>query len=600
MADTYTIQFRRGMYADFDTSKIRPGEPVAILGNDPSVPSGKALYIAFAANDVRRLCSIEDISEMANAGEFVGPQGPQIEQNKKDINLLKEDLDTLNQGGLNLKEDFIGTQVNEWLNEHPEATTTVQDGSLTELKMHPDFLPYIKNNYVTPEMFGAKGDGVTDDTRAIKDAIASVTLGDVIFFSKKYFVTDTIKVDKRIKLCGNYAYGNNETADGYDASGSVIEWGGEANKDIIVLNKEASMSDIVIDGNSTTTSNTPSVMGENSDSNPSIFEVLKEGINGLVLNGANHYINNVVVKHCSNIGVKVGRYNRLMSVNALACGKGYELYIDSQLTSCRSANCDIALYYSKNTSTNIIVNFRSDGNVSHVVYFSGASVNEIIEGLCADQCGKSAINAKQGSIIIGASISGTLHRIAQVCRNRILSDFTDETISDATAVFIDGYCLGMQLDLIINFTDGGSSYGDGSAKLLFPKVKIAIGNNGNIQGCKFNFIGRILKDNNGTSVVSLGDLTSDVIKNIVYFSSTSWIEKMLLNINSENIVFTKTKNIYDACINGVMHYGKKITENMLYLRPSYTGCFAIYNNALYIAKSENIGDWELIKEWATN
>lgn len=76
MADTYTIQFRRGMYADFDTSKIRPGEPVAILGNDPSVPSGKALYIAFAANDVRRLCSIEDISEMVNAGDFAGPQGP--------------------------------------------------------------------------------------------------------------------------------------------------------------------------------------------------------------------------------------------------------------------------------------------------------------------------------------------------------------------------------------------------------------------------------------------------------------------------------------------------------------------------------------------
>lgn len=83
MADTYTIQFRRGMYTDFDTSKIRPGEPVAILGNDPSVPSGKALYIAFAANDVRRLCSIEDISEMVNAGEFVGPQGPKGEKGDK-------------------------------------------------------------------------------------------------------------------------------------------------------------------------------------------------------------------------------------------------------------------------------------------------------------------------------------------------------------------------------------------------------------------------------------------------------------------------------------------------------------------------------------
>lgn len=83
MADTYTIQFRRGMYADFDTSKIRPGEPVAILGNDPSVPSGKALYIAFAANDVRRLCSIEDILEMVNAGEFVGPQGPKGEKGER-------------------------------------------------------------------------------------------------------------------------------------------------------------------------------------------------------------------------------------------------------------------------------------------------------------------------------------------------------------------------------------------------------------------------------------------------------------------------------------------------------------------------------------
>jgi hypothetical protein len=71
------------MYSDFDTSKIRPGEPVAILGNDPSVPSGKALYIAFAANDVRRLCSIEDILEMVNAGEFVGPQGPKGEKGDK-------------------------------------------------------------------------------------------------------------------------------------------------------------------------------------------------------------------------------------------------------------------------------------------------------------------------------------------------------------------------------------------------------------------------------------------------------------------------------------------------------------------------------------
>ena len=114
MADTYTIQFRRGMYADFDTSKVRPGEPVAILGNDPSIPSGKALYIAFAANDVRRLCSIEDISEMVNAGEFTGPQGPKGEVGATPIFTIGQ-VDTL-EAGQRATASIVGTAKNPVLN----------------------------------------------------------------------------------------------------------------------------------------------------------------------------------------------------------------------------------------------------------------------------------------------------------------------------------------------------------------------------------------------------------------------------------------------------------------------------------------------------
>jgi uncharacterized protein YjdB len=102
------------MYADFDTSKIRPGEPVAILGNDPSVPSGKALYIAFAANDVRRLCSIEDISEMVNAGEFTGPQGPKGEVGATPIFTIGQ-VDTL-EAGQRATASIVGTAENPVLN----------------------------------------------------------------------------------------------------------------------------------------------------------------------------------------------------------------------------------------------------------------------------------------------------------------------------------------------------------------------------------------------------------------------------------------------------------------------------------------------------
>lgn len=72
-----------------------------------------------------------------------------VEDNTSGISKLKEDLDTLNQGGLNLKEDFIGKQVNNWLDEHPEATTTVQDGSLDEKKIQVSFRRKIKRTYRT-------------------------------------------------------------------------------------------------------------------------------------------------------------------------------------------------------------------------------------------------------------------------------------------------------------------------------------------------------------------------------------------------------------------------------------------------------------------
>lgn len=76
------MQQLRGAYGDFNKNKALPGEFQVVIANDPSVPSGKAVYMAFAAGDVRRLVSIEDIEAMVAAGQFkgekgdTGPQGP--------------------------------------------------------------------------------------------------------------------------------------------------------------------------------------------------------------------------------------------------------------------------------------------------------------------------------------------------------------------------------------------------------------------------------------------------------------------------------------------------------------------------------------------
>lgn len=113
-------------------------------------------------------------------------QVQQIEQNKKDVNSLKEEKINKPKEGDNNKiarakngevewaevgqptDEQTSEAVTKWLDKHPEATTTIQDGVISEQKISIDFLPYIKNGYITPEMFGAVGDGITDDTYALQ------------------------------------------------------------------------------------------------------------------------------------------------------------------------------------------------------------------------------------------------------------------------------------------------------------------------------------------------------------------------------------------------------------------------------------------------
>lgn len=111
--------------------------------------------------------------------------------------------------------------VNAWLDAHPEATTTVVDGSLTEAKLSNELKRKINKEYVTPEMFGAVGDGVADDTDAIQAAFDSGT--DVVWFSpgKTYLVSKAdnstlypshdepcvyLNERQNVTICGNNAF----------------------------------------------------------------------------------------------------------------------------------------------------------------------------------------------------------------------------------------------------------------------------------------------------------------------------------------------------------------------------------------------------------
>ena len=136
-------------------------------------------------------------------------QAAQIDKNVADIGQLKSDIVDLGTGKIDKPttannnkipranngevewvevgqptDEQTETAITNWLDGHPEATTTVQDGSLTENKFTEDLRNHTIKDYVTPEMFGAVGDGTTDDVLAIESAINTKK---PILLTKKYY-----------------------------------------------------------------------------------------------------------------------------------------------------------------------------------------------------------------------------------------------------------------------------------------------------------------------------------------------------------------------------------------------------------------------------
>lgn len=107
-----------------------------------------------------------------------------------------------------IDENIINSTVNEWLDDHPEVM--VQDGSLEESKFSDALKLKSIKDYVTPEMFGAKGDNTADDTTPIQNAInyAQTNKLELFFPSNAYKVTSTLIISAGINIRGNKGFIN--------------------------------------------------------------------------------------------------------------------------------------------------------------------------------------------------------------------------------------------------------------------------------------------------------------------------------------------------------------------------------------------------------
>lgn len=112
------IQNRHGTYPYFDKGKMVVGEIAVVTGGDPNTADGKSVYMCFGSGDCQRFTTAEELADAINraieqSGEF---------------------------------QDIVETTVTEVLEDHPEWSTTVQDGAITPAKISSNFITSLTEN----------------------------------------------------------------------------------------------------------------------------------------------------------------------------------------------------------------------------------------------------------------------------------------------------------------------------------------------------------------------------------------------------------------------------------------------------------------------
>lgn len=274
-------------------------------------------------------------------------------------------------------------------------------------------------------MFGAKGDGVTDDTEAIQAMFASKH--SVFFFPKGvYNISDTININSNcsIKGCSPHSYGSTR----------LKYVGSEGNKTLVYIeNSIVSIEDMEIQGNACGVKKSGN-KGENGK--PALHYIYTEKIpeiTGIEFKGGVYgsLVKNVTLLQCSASGLKSGVFCKLEGVNVEYCNLGIYVNTDTQIINCRTSYCKNGYIFQGATQG---VNIRADEIVEVGLTLLDTT---FIKNCFVDQvgyCGIKLENCRDSNIEVGVLRCGTYYYQTSY------TDVPDNEKWKSCVVAIDGMC----------------------------------------------------------------------------------------------------------------------------------------------------------------
>lgn len=274
-----------------------------------------------------------------------------------------------------------------------------------------------RTGWINVKSFGAKGDGVTDDTEAIAKCLSEVDSGAIVYFPKGvYCVSQPFILSKNVQL-----YGDTKMSEIHKAGElgrtpypeSVIKWVGGANNTIFTVGDKAYRVDfcnLAFIADAYVVNETGNVATEGSPAKFFEAVTLVEDVNAIDTTGCNgdKTINNCAFYGFSGIALTINQHKYIKDCSFSHCNIGVKCTnYDNIFHTCWWCKCSIGIY-SDITNNVFVYGSWFDQMEQHAVK-SDAQLMLHFEGGCqVDMCDYCAIYAT--ATLIQSRISGRFSR----------------------------------------------------------------------------------------------------------------------------------------------------------------------------------------------
>ena len=325
-----------------------------------------------------------------------------------------------------------------------------------------ELLKHIENiNFVTPEMFGGMGDGVTDDTNAIQDAIDYANENDkIVQFLGKTYVTGQIQLYKGTQLKGQGV--RNTTIylkDGLDVPFINID---EDADNINITN--LTIGDFTINGNKF--NNTCPVIfrfNQDGDTHHTIYniEMTIPYNHGIYMKRGENRLSNLYIHHAGGYGIyHIGSDNFFDNISCAWC---YECGIGEFGSSDKWVNCKAFVngeYYGPDNLPNkqspgfqiqsgarsVFVNCESQENYGHGWYIDTHPLLQLVN-CTGDQNGMINKNNDDKQFMAGFAFGTISHvNLIGACTNFRGSD-NDNAWQRCGLLMLNANCSDLNINL---------------------------------------------------------------------------------------------------------------------------------------------------------